>query len=44
MPNPSKNQNPERIDCDQTDEHLAHAFIVPILATAKKGHHRHQRR
>jgi hypothetical protein len=44
MPNASKNQNPERIDCDQTDENLAHAIIVPILATAEKGLQRHQRR
>jgi len=44
MPNASKNQNPERIDCDQTDEILAHAIYVLILATAEKGLQRHQRR
>ncbi len=44
MPNASKNQNPERIDCDQTDENLAHASMVLILATAEKGLHWHQRR
>jgi hypothetical protein len=44
MPNASKNQHPERINCDQTDEHLARAFIVPILATAKNGHQRNPRR
>jgi hypothetical protein len=44
MPNARKSHNPERIDCDQSDEHLAHAFIVPILATAKKGHQRYHPR
>jgi hypothetical protein len=38
MPKASKNQNPEQIARDRTDERPREAVSAPILRTAKNGH------